>query len=83
MEIKKKRSDVLAPLGCYEKAFVKEVFRAYYMELTTYQIAVYMGISINEVDHIIDLYLPIIEAMGSLEYVGEDVENTNHGNNAL
>lgn len=71
----KKQNDILAPLGCYEKDFVKEILKAYRKGLSIEQIAVYMDITPNEVDHVLDLYLPIEEAMGSLSYEAEDEES--------
>lgn len=59
---------ILAPLGCYEKDFVREVLKAYYLGLSTVQISVYMEITCEEIDHVIDLYLPIVETMGALEW---------------
>jgi hypothetical protein len=73
---KKKKKPVLAPLGMYEKSFVTEVLRAHHNGLSIEEIAVYLDILPEEVNHVLDLYIPIVEAMGSLTYTEEDDEQS-------
>ena len=63
-----KMNEYLAPLGFYRLDYVKEVLRLYYEGLNIRQIAVYFECSVENINHIIDLYLPIVELTGKLTY---------------
>lgn len=70
-----RKKSVMAPLGLYDKSFVDEILKAQARGLSIEEISAYMTMSLAEVEHVLDLYIPIAEAMGSIGYEQKEHED--------